>query len=209
MYVPRQFAEEDTSACHDLIEANNFGLLVSSVDGAPFASHLPFMLHRERGRYGTLVVHMARANPQWRSFSDGGEVLSIFSGPHAYISPNWYRPGKSVPTWNYVSVHAYGVPSLLEEQPRETLDMMEDLVDAHEQGSDRPWRLCDQPADFLEAMVRGIVAMEIPITRLEGKAKLSQNRAAADRAGVIEALGSSDDQTARAVAALMRSRESG
>lgn len=209
MYVPRQFAEEDISACHDLIEANNFGLLVSSVDGAPFASHLPFMLHRDRGRYGTLVVHMARANPQWRSFSDGGEVLSIFSGPHAYISPNWYRPGKSVPTWNYVSVHAYGVPSLLEEQPRETLDMMEDLVDAHEQGSDRPWRLRDQPADFLEAMARGIVAMEIPITRLEGKAKLSQNRAAADRAGVIEALGSSDDQTARAVAALMRSRESG
>lgn len=209
MYVPKQFAEEDISVCHDLIEANNFGLLVSSVDGAPFASHLPFMLDRERGPYGTLVVHMARANPQWRSFSDGAEVLSIFSGPHAYVSPNWYRPGKSVPTWNYVSVHAYGIPSLLEEQPEETLDMMEGLVDAHEQGSDRPWRLRDQPADFLEAMVRGIVAMEIPITRLEGKAKLSQNRAAADRAGVIEALGGSDDQTARVVAALMRERESG
>ena len=115
MYIPAAFAETDLTRLHDFIEQNSFGLLVSQVDGLPFASHLPFLLERTAGPHGTLVGHMARANPQWRE-AGGQTALAIFSGPHAYISPTWYEAEQVVPTWNYTAVHAYGRVQIIEDE---------------------------------------------------------------------------------------------
>ncbi len=205
MYVPKAFAEDDAARCHDLIESHNFGLLVSTVDGVPFATHLPFLLDRARGARGTLIAHMARANPHWCGFAGGAEALAVFAGPHAYVSPAWYAGEPNVPTWNYVAVHAYGVPCLVED-PAAVAAMVERLVDVHEAGSGRPWRLASQPEDYRQAMIRGIVAFEIPVARLEGKTKLSQNKTAADRAGVVAALRNASDPQAGALGALMQAR---
>ena len=205
MYVPKNFAEDDLGACHDLIQANDFGLLVAPVDGRPFASHLPFLLDRERGPNGTLVAHMARANPHWRAF-DGGEVLVVFSGPHVYVSPSWYATAPNVPTWNYVAVHAYGVPSLIEDQEA-TRSVLRRTVATQESRFERPWRMDGLAEDYVTSMMRAIVAFEVPIARLEGKWKLNQNRAAKDRAGVRAALQRDADPQAQAIAALMAARD--
>ena len=184
MYIPTAFAETDRGKLHDFITAHSFGLLVSTRQGEPFASHLPFLLERGAGPRGTLVGHMARANPQWQDL-DGQQVLAVFSGPHAYVSPSWYATAPAVPTWNYAAVHVYGTAGLLDE-PRLT-DLLERLVGQYESGRERPWTM-DLPADYLAKMVRAVVGFEVPLARVEGKFKLSQNRPAEDRAGVIAAL---------------------
>jgi transcriptional regulator len=201
MYRPPHFDASETAWCHALIRAESFGTLVSVDDaGAPFATHLPFLLDAERGPLGTLVGHVARGNPQWRLFGPGS-VLAIFQGPHTYVSPAWYDVHPSVPTWNYVAVHAYGTPSLVED-PARVKAILARLVETHEAGREDPWRLESLAEDYVRGMLRGIVAFEIPIARLEGKAKLSQNRGAGDRARVRAAL-AAGDPLARAVAALM------
>jgi len=203
MYIPESFAETDADVLHGIIRDHNFAILVTIAEGVPFATHLPFLLDAERGPRGTLVAHMARANPQWRSFADGAEALVVFQGPHAYVSPSWYASrDKVVPTWNYVAVHAYGTPRVIEDEAQ-VRDILARLVGQQERAFETPWRMDGQPADFLAAMVRGIVAFEIPIARLEGKRKLSQNRPAADHDGAARALADSDDAMASAVAALM------
>ena len=201
MYVPNKFAVDEPSVCHDFIEANDFALLVSPVDGQPFASHLPFLLDRNQGTCGTLLAHMARANPQWRAFDDS-EVLVVFSGPHVYVSPAWYAATPNVPTWNYVAVHAYGRPRLVDD-PGAVRAHLARLVEVQEHGRAKPWRLDGLADDYVAAMMRGIVAFEIPLDRLEGKWKLNQNRTAADRAGVIAALQDRTDSQATAIARLM------
>jgi transcriptional regulator len=202
VYVPRHFDASDPGRCHALIRAEPFGTLVSVDEaGAPFATHLPFLLDADRGPLGTLLGHVARANPHWRLF-DARPVLAVFQGPHAYVSPAWYEAHPSVPTWNYVAAHAYGVPAILEEPARVTA-LLGRLVETHEAGRPDPWRLDSLAEDYLGGMLRGIVAFEIPIDRLEGKAKLSQNRGAGDRARVRAALAGGDDPVARAVAELM------
>ena len=207
MYVPKHFDASDPTWCHRLIEAENFGTLVGvDAGGTPFATHLPFLLDADRGSLGTLLGHVARANPQWRHFSAGRPVLAIFTGPHAYVSPAWYGVHPSVPTWNYVAVHAYGVPAVIEDPGRVTA-LLGRLVQTHEAGRPEPWTMDTLPADYLAGMLRGIVAFEIPLDRLEGKAKLSQNRGAADQARVRDALAGAGDPLAAAVAALMASRE--
>jgi transcriptional regulator len=179
----------------------NFATLVTQHEGAPFATHLPFLLDAGRGPSGTLIAHMARANPQWRDFAAGREALVIFQGPHAYISPSWYQTHPSVPTWNYAVVHAYGVPHIVED--RDTLyHMLEALVDTHEAGFAQPWRM-DLPRDYMDKMMRAVVGFEIEITRLEGKFKLSQNRSEQDRRRVAEMLGESHDPLSTNVAAMM------
>ncbi|MDJ0947358.1 MAG: FMN-binding negative transcriptional regulator [Alphaproteobacteria bacterium] len=209
MFVPRPFAEEDRATLHRLIRDNNFGLLISVVDGAPFGSHLPFMLDDDRGPHGTLLVHMARANPQWKSFDGGSQVLAVFQGPHAYISPGWYDPAnKAVPTWNYAVVHAYGVPHIMEDSD-ETRAHQERLVNLHEAGMANPWRMDSQPEDYLAAMLKGIVACEIPIDRLEGKFKLNQNHPEGNRRGAIAGLRAHGGAGERAIAELMAAREDG
>ncbi len=202
MYIPPAFAEDDLHRLHTVMRQYSFATLVTQGSEGLQASHLPFLLDPERGPYGTLLCHMARANPQWRAFGDEGEALVVFQGPHAYISPTWYRTELSVPTWNYVAVHAYGQPKVLTE-PERALQVLERLTATYEGGFQRPWFTGRLPADFVRRLLNGIVAFEIEITRLEGKFKLGQNRSAEDRTGVVKALEAEDDPLARAVAHLM------
>ncbi len=164
------------------------------------ATHLPFLLHRTRGTKGTLIGHMARANPHRELL--GAESLVIFQGPHAYVSPSWYEDAPAVPTWNYIAVHAYGAPEIVDDAA-EVRAVLARLIEVHEAGRSAPWQFESLPGDFIDGMVRGIVAFEIPIARLEGKWKLNQNRSAADRDGVIRALHAQGDPMAQAVAAAM------
>ncbi len=196
MYIPPAFAETDHGILFDLIEAHPFGLLVTTVDGVPEASHIPFMLDRKQGSHGTLQAHLARGNGQWRVFESGTPALCIFQGPHAYISPNWYPPEvRAVPTWNYAVVHASGVPRVVEDRD-EVRAQQAALSAVFEAGQPEPWTLDRQPDDYIDGMIRGIVAFEIPIDRLEGKFKLNQNHPDANREGAIAGLratGRSDD----------------
>ena len=205
MYVPKTFALTDSAVVAEVIRSHGFAPLITAVGGPPQATHLPFLYDADRGPHGTLIAHMARANPHWRDFSrlgaEGGEALVIFQGPHVYVSPRWYTGGPAVPTWNYVTVHAYGMPRVVEE-PTQVRGILERLVETHESGSPRPWSLDSQDEKFLAGMMRGIVAFEIPLARIEAKAKLNQNRPPEDRRGVVDALATHDDQ-AKEVAALM------
>jgi len=144
---------------------------------------------------------MARANPQWQHFSSSTEALVVFHGPHSYISPSWYQTGPAVPTWNYAAVHAYGIPVVFSEHER-VVSLLGEMVSTYESSFERPWP-GDLPDDYRDKLMKGIVAFEIPVTRLEGKFKLGQNRSVADLQRVFEALSRSDDADSRAVARLM------
>lgn len=206
MYVPDMFKLDDPAVAVEVMRAHDFALLVTAPGGQPRASHLPFLLDETRGTHGTLLAHMARANPQWRDFEAAeetpGDALVIFQGPHGYISPSWYPPGNNVPTWNYLAVHAYGRPRVLDEAASRAL--IERLVAAHEGGRNPTWSLASQDEKYIAAMLRGIVAFEIPIARLEAKAKLSQNKDTATRASVVAALEAEGGESASGVAAAMR-----
>jgi transcriptional regulator len=206
MYIPEPFAFPDhaTAELQDLIEAYNFGILIAPGEVLE-AAHLPFVLDRSRGPLGTLIAHVARANPIWRRFTAGPEILAVFQGPHAYVSPDWYAGRGLVPTWNYVAVHAYGVPRILDSGIAVTaaLSRLTAIMESS-LAPKPPWTLSELAEPRLAALKRGVVAFEIEIARLEGKRKLNQNRTAADRAGVIEALEASGAPEARAVARAMR-----
>ena len=191
MYIPKHFREDDLNTLHDLMRVYSFATLITQHEGVPFATHLPFILDAQRGPYGTLLAHVARANPQWRDFNSEQEVLVIFQGPHAYVSPSWYEVELSVPTWNYAAVHAYGIPRLIEDG-EELYQLLKVLIETHESQFENPWPF-QLPDDYLQKMMRGIVAFEIEITRLEGKFKMSQNRTASERENVIAALNASSD----------------
>ncbi|GAC1433200.1 MAG: FMN-binding negative transcriptional regulator [Chloroflexota bacterium] len=202
MYIPRHFLVTDGAVLRDLMERFSFATLVTTHQGHPFATHLPFLIVDDGTEHGSLIGHIARANPQWEEFGGEDEALVLFQGPHTYISPSWYEDHPSVPTWNYAAVHAYGVPRVIADADR-VRAILRALVDRHEAGFARPWAM-DLPDDYLHAMMRGIVAFEMPITRLEGKFKLSQNRPASDRRRVIGALGDTPGEGAQGVRALMR-----
>jgi len=189
MYIPHANKVEDHAPLFDLMRQFSFATLVSAPDGIPVATHLPFMVRPDAGPNGMLLGHMARANTQWRSFDPVREVLTIFQGDHAYISPSWYLEHPSVPTWNYVVVHAYGLPRIVDDEDA-VRRMLRELVQQHESGFQTPWPM-ELPPDYESRMIKGIVAFEITLTRLEGKFKLSQNRSLPDRAGVIAALSDS------------------
>jgi len=203
MYIPAAFAETDLPKLHDFIEQNSFGLLASQVDGLPFASHLPFLLERTNGAHGTLVGHMARANPQWEQI-DGKTVLAVFSGPHAYISPTWYEAEQVVPTWNYVAVHAYGRVELVQTEDG-LLEIVQQSVMLYERSLPRPWSF-DPSSTFVKRLLTQIVGFRIEIEKIEGKFKLNQNHPVERRQKVIHALEQRDDEDALAVAALMQAR---
>jgi transcriptional regulator len=203
VYVPKHFEVTDTAWCHALMGAQSFALMITADDtGAPFATHLPILVDERRGPLGTLRGHVARANPHWRYLAAGRPTLVVFSGAHAYVSPSWYATHPAVPTWNYVAVHASGTGALVEDA-EQVRALLADLVHVYESPGPEAWSFEALPADYVAGMQRGIVAFEIPIARLEGKAKLSQNRDAVDRGRTREALAASDDPVARAVAALM------
>ncbi|MDA0813643.1 MAG: FMN-binding negative transcriptional regulator [Verrucomicrobia bacterium] len=184
---------------------HSFATIITHDGDAPHATHMP-VLYRDScagtgGGKGTLVSHLARANPQWRHFENGQEVLVAFTGPHAYISPAWYTTQPAVPTWNYTAVHVYGIPRLVTEQDQFAA-MLEELIEFYESPRKDRWSGA-MPEDFRDNLMQAIVGFEIEITRIEGKFKLSQNRPA-DSPGVIAALESSADQTEREVAEWMR-----
>jgi transcriptional regulator len=210
MYLPRLFREDDPAVLHEVMREHGFAALVTTRDNGPFVSHLPFLYEPSAdaassdpatGGHGVLKAHMARANPHWKDFDPAREVLVVFQGPHAYVSPSWYEGALHVPTWNYVAVHAYGVPRIIEDHD-ELYRLLEVLVDTHEAGFERPWRFA-LPDDFVRDLMRSIVGFEIRITRLEGKLKLSQNREPEDQRRVREALGSSPDPAIQALARWM------
>jgi transcriptional regulator len=203
MYIPAHFAQPDVGALHEAIERYSFATLVSGAGGELTASHLPLLLERAGGEHGTLLGHMARANSQWREAA-GQDVLAIFSGPHVYVSPSWYEATQVVPTWNYVAVHAYGRLELMEERAA-VESLLARMVAVYEAGQARPWRL-DEPAEFVDRMLRQIVAFRIPISRLEGKWKLNQNRPAEQQQRVIDVLSRRADENSRAIAELMERR---
>jgi transcriptional regulator len=204
MYTPPLFREDDHAAAHDLIRAHSFATLVTRLDGALEATHVPVLLDARRGPKGTLAAHVARANPIWRSFDGREEALLVFTGPHAYVSPRWYADrAQNVPTWNYVAVHASGRPRLL-EPGAPTVELLRRLVDTNEAATPgQPWSVGDAPAGFVDALSQAIVAFEVEVESLVCKKKLSQNRAPADRKGALAGLAALDDPAARAVAALM------
>ena len=201
MWTPRSFRVEDKAVLHDLIRQFSFGVLFSQSPDGPVATHLPFMIDGDRGPNGTLIAHMARANPHWKSWTEETELLAVFQGPHAYISPAWYEDQETVPTWNYATLHAYGRPNVIHD-PDQLRPMVTRLVDLHEGGLDYPWD-SSQMESVMEVELKAIVGFEIPIDRMEGKYKFNQNRSVADQRGVAEVLGGSDEPALRAVGEIM------
>ena len=209
MYNPPAFREDRPEALRALIEAARLCLLVSNgPDGVPQASHLPLFLVAEEGERGTLYGHLARANPHWRALSaPGARALAVLPGPEAYVSPALYpskmEHGRVVPTWNYVAVHAAG-PVEAFDDPARLRWVVERLTARQEAGRADPWAVSDAPEEYVRAQLRAIVGVALRIETLEGKRKLSQNRAEADRKGVVAGLGASADPRDREVAAAMR-----
>jgi transcriptional regulator len=205
MYVPPAFKDDDVESIRATIRSARLANLVTVTADGPIATPLPLFLDETEGAHGVLYGHMAKANPQWHS-TRTGEALAIFMGPEAYVTPSWYatkqETGKVVPTWNYIAVHAYGPVEFFQE-PDRLLDVVTRLTNIHEASRAGPWAVGDAPADFITAQLRGIVGLRIPVTRFEGKRKMSQNRPEADRIGVATGLGASEKPQDREVAALI------
>ena len=197
MYRPQSFRVSDPTVLFAFMEQYSFATLVSTIEGAPFATHLPLIVDRDHAPQGAILGHMARANPHWQAFDGPQEVLTIFHGPHAYISPTWYVTEPAVPTWNYAAVHVYGIPRIIEDQA--WLSSLVDRLSAiYEAGKPQPWT-GDVPADFKAKLLRAIVGFEIAITRIEGKFKFGQNRPHEDQLQVVQRLEQSADPVARAL----------
>ena len=205
MYVPRHFEETDIAVLHALIRDRPLGAWVVWANGELTANHLPFLVAPDRGAYGTLIGHVARSNEVWKSLTAGTRSIVIFQGPQRYITPSWYRSkqesGRVVPTWNYAVVHAYGSPRLIHDEDW-LLAHVTELSNAHEHDRIKPWKVSDAPGDYIEALLKAIVGIEIPLDSLQGKWKLSQNRSHADLIGTADGLSQEDDSDARQLATL-------
>jgi len=208
VYVPSSNAEHDVGTMLDFVAAHPFGALVTQSADGLVATHIPFVVDRARGPFGALEGHVARANPHHRVAAEG-EALVIFTGPDAYVTPAWYpskaEHGRVVPTWNYVAVHAYGTLRFTDDRAFLERHLAE-LTGRHEAGRAAPWSVTDAPADYVAALTRAIVGVELVVTRLEGKWKMSQNRPDADIDGVVHGLAGSDSARDRAVAAIVAER---
>lgn len=193
MYIPAAFAETDTAALHGLIAAHPFGTLVTHGAQGLDATHVPFLLAADQGPQGTLLTHIARANPLWQQHADGEAVLVVFSGPQGYVSPNWYpskhETHRQVPTWNYQVVHAHGRLRIRDDE-RHARGLLARLTREHETRSQQspPWKMGDAPPDYLSQHLKGLVCLDVEIDRLVGVSKLNQNKADADRKGVVQGL---------------------
>lgn len=202
MYTPSAFEEHDPSVLVDFIRANSFGTVVSTVDGVPVATHLPVTL-RLSGNQLYLRGHFARANPQWRQIA-AAQALFIFSGPHAYVSPEHYLKRESVPTWNYLAVHAYGEVRLIPHDSPELEELLAELIAEHEAAYQARWD--SLPERYREGMKQGVVGFEARVLRLEGAAKLSQNKTPLERARIAASLLASPRPEAQATGAEMKRR---
>lgn len=204
MYVPKHFAEPDVAVMHALMRAHPLAAVVVHTPQGLEANHVPLVLHEAPGGFGTLRGHVARANPLASALASGADALAIFTGPDAYVTPSWYASkrehGRVVPTWNYAVVHAHGALRAMED-PAWLLAHLEALTATHEGSREAPWRVSDAPAEFVAGLTKAIVGFEMPVARLEGKWKVSQNRSSADREGVAaglaaESAGPGDDAAA-------------
>ena len=211
MYIPPAFRDEDAASIRATIRAARLANLITATAKGLVATPLPLLLDENEGERGVLYGHIAKANSQWR-LSPIGEALVTFMGPEAYVTPSWYvtkqETGKVVPTWNYVAVHVYGPVEFFQESER-LLDVVTRLTNRHEEARANSWAVADAPADFIAGQLRGIVGVRIPVTRFEGKRKMSQNRSDADRVGVVAGLTASENPIDREVASLVRQQVSG
>lgn len=212
MYTPAHFAESRPAVLHDLIATHPLGTLITLGSSGLDANPIPFEFDptpTATAPHGTLLAHVARANPLWHDHAGTPAVLVVFQGPQSYITPSWYvssKPehGQVVPTWNYCTVHAHG-PLVIHEEPAWLLAQVTRLTQRHESPRSAPWAVDDAPPDFIAKLLHAIVGLEIPVTRLTGKWKVSQNRPAADRAGLVAGLSASEAPDAPAMARLVAS----
>lgn len=206
MYLSPQHRLNDREAVFALLESRPLGAWVCQGAGGLIANHIPFVLDRSRGPFGTLIGHVSRANTVWRELGPATPSLVMFQGAQAYITPAWYpsrtQDGKVVPTWNYLVAHAHGVARAIEDRGW-LLDMLNRLSGVHEAGQPMPWRVGEAPAAYIDAMLRAIVGIEMPIDRLEGKLKASQDEALQDRVGTVRGLQQSSDPESAAMADLV------
>ena len=205
MYIQPAFRDDDLATLHGTMREARLANLITATEEGLVATPLPLMVASAEGPYGTLYGHVARANPQWK-LAPTGEAMALFMGADAYVTPSWYpskqEHGKVVPTWNYIAVHAYGLVEFFDDSDR-LLDVVTRLTDLHERPRAERWAVTDAPGDFIRAQLKGIVGLRLPITRLEGKRKMSQNRSEADRAGVAAGLAASSRHSDRVAAPLI------
>ena len=192
---------------HALIKAHPLATLVTTTAQGLEANHMPLLIDAAAAPFGTLIGHVARANPVWRTFNADAEVLAVFQGPQGYITPSWYptkaQNGKVVPTWNYAVVHAHG-PLIIHEDAEWLRKLVTRLTDSQESRREMPWQVTDAPADYVDTMLKAIVGIEIPLRRLQGKWKMSQNRLPRDRDGVINGLAAQGDAASLAMLEALR-----
>ena len=207
MYISKHHQLADRDAIFSLMESHPLGAWVCQGDQALVANHIPFFLDRASGPLGTLVGHVARANRIWRQLDARAPSVVMFQGPQSYVTPGWYpgkkEHGKVVPTWNYTVAHAHGTARPIEDRDW-LLRMLDRLTSFHETGRQAPWRVGDAPGDYIDKLLRAIVGIEIPIDRLEGKLKASQDEALQDRHGTVAGLQEDDNQERRAMGELVR-----
>jgi transcriptional regulator len=212
MYLPKQFEESRTEVLHALVRKRSFGALVVMTGDGLSVDHIPFLIDSTTGPLGALRGHVARANPILRATLGDVDAVAIFQGPDHYITPSWYatkeETGKVVPTWNYVVVHAYGRLRFMDDELwlREHVNH---LTRQHEGARGKPWKVSDAPDEYVSKLLGAIVGVEMPIARLSGKWKLGQNRPDADRTGMIDGLLQDNDQSAEALATLIRESAAG
>lgn len=203
MYTPAHFEETRIEVMHELIRASPLATLVTLSSGGLAANHIPLYLAEAPAPLGALQGHVARANPLWQDLAAGVEPLAIFQGPQAYISPSWYATkqefGRVVPTWNYIVVHAYGKLRVIDD-PAWLRAQLDSLTNHAEAGFAAPWRVADAPAEFTEKLMRAIVGIELVISRLEGKWKVSQNQPAENQASAADALRAQENEAAQMAA---------
>lgn len=203
MYVPKFNEETDITVLHSLMRSKPLGAWSAIVDGEIVINHIPFVLHENCGEFGTLVGHVAKTNTIWKNLPTNSNSAVVFQGDQAYITPSWYpskhKHGKAVPTWNYVVVHAHGIPKIIED-PEWLLQHLNELTDIHESEQKLPWNVSDAPDGFIAQLSGAIVGIEIPIKQLTGKWKLGQNRPEPDKLGMIAGLTSSENPESLGIA---------
>lgn len=201
MYIPPYYKEDDQGKLLEFMKVHNFALLVSSANNAPVATHLPFVIEQRENKI-FLISHMAKANPQWKTFSNN-DLLIVFQGPHAYISPSHYEKQQNVPTWNYIAIHAYGKAKLIED-PEDVFNLMERTIHNFEKDFYKQWKSLD--SNYVNGMLKAIIAFEIEVTKLEGKFKLSQNKTKNEQQNIISSLEKSDDSVQKELVKEMKKK---
>ncbi|HSI83357.1 MAG TPA: FMN-binding negative transcriptional regulator [Candidatus Methylacidiphilales bacterium] len=207
MYIPPANRVDDPPRIVEFIDTYGFATVVTQREGIPWATSLPVLLRKNEGRPTMLVSHMARANGQWQHFASGQEILCIFNGPHAYISPSWYAAPVAVPTWNYASVHVYGIPQIVEDKEG-LLRILRDTTSKYEKHMPQPWNMETRlPAATADGLLKAIVGFTISISRIEAKFKLGQNRSEEDQSGMLNGLDGSGNSDAQQLAAFIRKQK--